>query len=172
MIFKALNTWWRHQMETFSALLAFCAGNSPVPGEFPSQRPVTRSFDVSFDLRLNTRLCKQSRGRWFKTPSCPLWRHRSVTVTGNSSQCHLSICMNHASHRGFSYVIYNVWYYSATTHEHLKVICANHTQYQCHVPLWYRKLESRLLVIFFVVIPDLHIWHMKNLITKKNVFYW
>ena len=31
-------TWWRHQMETFSALLAICAGNSPVPGEFPAQR--------------------------------------------------------------------------------------------------------------------------------------
>ena len=31
-------TWWRHQMETFSALLAICAGNSPVPGEFPTQR--------------------------------------------------------------------------------------------------------------------------------------
>ena len=37
-------------METISALLAFCAGNSPVPGEFPTQRPVTRSFDVYFDL--------------------------------------------------------------------------------------------------------------------------
>ena len=35
-------------METFSALLAICAGNSPVPGEFPTQRPVTRSFDVVF----------------------------------------------------------------------------------------------------------------------------
>ena len=45
--------WRRHQMETFSALLAICAGNSPVPGEFPAQRPVTRSFDVFFDLRLN-----------------------------------------------------------------------------------------------------------------------
>ena len=33
-------------METFSALLAICVGNSPVPGEFPAQRPVTRSFDV------------------------------------------------------------------------------------------------------------------------------
>ena len=40
-------------METFSALLAICAGNSPVPGEFPTQRPVTRSFDVYFDLRPN-----------------------------------------------------------------------------------------------------------------------
>ena len=44
-------TWWRHQREAFSELLALCAGNSPVPGEFPVQRPVTRSFDVFFDLR-------------------------------------------------------------------------------------------------------------------------
>ena len=41
-------SWWRHQMETFSALLVLCEGNSPVTGEFHSQRPVTRSFDVSF----------------------------------------------------------------------------------------------------------------------------
>ena len=65
-------TWWRHQMETFSALLALCAGNSPVPGEFPTQRPVTRSFDVSFDLRLNKRLSQQTLGWWFETPSSPL----------------------------------------------------------------------------------------------------
>ena len=45
-------------METFSALLAICAGNSPVTGEFPAQRPVTRSFDIFFDLRLNKRLSK------------------------------------------------------------------------------------------------------------------
>ena len=72
---RTFYTWWRHQMETFSALLAICAGNSPVPGEFPAQRPVTRSFDVFFDLRLNKRLSKQSWGRWFETLSCPLWRH-------------------------------------------------------------------------------------------------
>ena len=46
-------TRWRHQMELFSASLALCAGNSPVTGEFPSQRPVTRSFDVFFDLHMN-----------------------------------------------------------------------------------------------------------------------
>ena len=68
-------SWWRHQMETFSALLAICARNSPVTGEFPAQRPVTRSFDVFFDLRLNKRLSKQSRGWWLDTPSRPLWRH-------------------------------------------------------------------------------------------------
>ena len=71
------STWWRHQMETFSALLTICAGNSPVPGEFPAQRPVTRSFDVFFDLRLNKRLSKQWWGWWFETLLCPLWRHHN-----------------------------------------------------------------------------------------------
>ena len=46
-------SWWCHQMETFLALLAICAGNSPVSGEFHAQRPVTWSFGVFFDLRLN-----------------------------------------------------------------------------------------------------------------------
>ena len=47
-------------MQTFSALLAFCAGNSPVTGEFPTQTPMTRSLDVFFDMRLNKRLCKKN----------------------------------------------------------------------------------------------------------------
>ena len=76
-----VTTWWRHQMETLSALLAICPGNSPVPGEFPAQRPVTRSFDVFFDLRLNKRLRKQSWGWCFETLSCPLWRRC------NDNQC-------------------------------------------------------------------------------------
>ena len=50
--------WWRHQMETISALLALCDYNSPVTGEFPTQRPVTRSFGVSFDLCLNKLLSR------------------------------------------------------------------------------------------------------------------
>ena len=61
-------------METFSALLAICAGNSPVTSEFPTQKPVTRSFDV-FDLRLNKRLSKQSCDVCFETPSRSFWRH-------------------------------------------------------------------------------------------------
>ena len=48
-------------METFSALLALCAGNSPVIGEFPAQGPVTQSFNVFFDLSLNKRLSKNNR---------------------------------------------------------------------------------------------------------------
>ena len=62
-------------METFSMLLAFCAGNSPVTGEFPAERPVARSFYIFFDLLLNKRLSKQSWGWWFEMPSRPLWRH-------------------------------------------------------------------------------------------------
>ena len=56
------STWWRHQMEAFSALL----------------RPVTRSFDIFFALHLNKRLSKQSRVWWFETPSLSLWSHCSV----------------------------------------------------------------------------------------------
>ena len=55
------------------------------PGEFPTQRPVTRSFDVFFDLRLNKRLSKQPWGWWFETLSRPLWRHRNVCVQNRRS---------------------------------------------------------------------------------------
>ena len=54
-------SWWRHQMETLSALLGLCEDNPPVTDEFPSQRPVTWGFDVFFDLRLNTQLSKHLR---------------------------------------------------------------------------------------------------------------
>ena len=73
--------WWRCRMETFSALLALCDRNSPVTGEFPSQRPVARSFDSFFDLRLNKWLSKQSWGWWFDTPSRSLWRHCNDKLT-------------------------------------------------------------------------------------------
>ena len=77
--------WWRHQMETFSVVLAICAGNPPATGEFPAQRPVTQSFDVFFDLRLNKRLSKQSWGWWFETPSLSLWRHCNALCPWRSS---------------------------------------------------------------------------------------
>ena len=70
-----------------------CAGNSPVTGVFPSQRPVTRSFNVFFDLRLNKRLSKQSWGWWFETPSRPSWRHCNETnlVAGRRIRVHRSL---------------------------------------------------------------------------------
>ena len=72
-----MKTWWRHHIETFSALLALCVGNSPVTDEFPSQRPVTRGFDVSLICALNKRLSKQSGGWWFETWSniTRYWTH-------------------------------------------------------------------------------------------------
>ena len=71
--------WWRHQMESFSALLPFVWGihrsprNSPHKGQW-------RSFDAFFDLRLNIRLSKQSGRRWFETPSRSLWRHYNENI--------------------------------------------------------------------------------------------
>ena len=69
--------WWRYQMETFSMLLALCAGNSPGTGEFPLQRPVTPSFDVSFDMHLNKWFSKSKR-QWFEMPSHSLWHYCNV----------------------------------------------------------------------------------------------
>ena len=84
------SAWWRHQMETSSALLALCAGNSPATGEFPTQRPVSRSFDLYFDLRPNKQLSKQSWGRWFETLSRPLWRHRNGTRSSMLTYWHIN----------------------------------------------------------------------------------
>ena len=78
--------WWRHQMEAFSELLALCAGNSPVAGEFPSQRPVTRSFDVFFDLRLS----KRHRAH-YDVIVMPNASKASLKNTGQYKHMHLSI---------------------------------------------------------------------------------
>ena len=66
---------WRHQMEICFALLAICAGNSPVPGDSPHKDQWRRALMFVFHLRPNKRLSKQWRGWWFETPSSPLWRH-------------------------------------------------------------------------------------------------
>ena len=84
-------SWWRHKMETFSVLLALSAENSPVNGEFPSQSPVTRSFDVFFDLLLNKRLNKQSRRLWFEIPSRSWWRRFNYQY--NNEICHISVAV-------------------------------------------------------------------------------
>ena len=89
-LFRNDLSWWLHQMETFSALLAICVGNSSVTGEFPAQRPVMRIFVVFFDLRQNKRLSKQWWGWWFETPSRPLWRHCNVLNIEHGSR--LLVC--------------------------------------------------------------------------------
>ena len=78
-----LSPWWRHQMETFSALLALCAGNSLVNSLHKGQW--RGAFDVFFvDLRLNTQLSKQSWGWWFEMPLRSLWRHCNDSAVINS----------------------------------------------------------------------------------------
>ena len=64
--------WWRNQMEPFPRYWPLVR----VTGGFPSQRPMTRKFDVCYDVRLNNGLSKQSRCRWFETPWRSWWRHR------------------------------------------------------------------------------------------------
>ena len=76
----AINMMTPSNRKNFGVTDPLC-GNSPVTGEFSTQRPMTRSFDVFFDLRLNKRLSKQSWmskqswGWWFETLSRSLWRH-------------------------------------------------------------------------------------------------
>ena len=85
-------------METFSELLALCEWNPPLSGGFPSQspsqRPVTRSFHAFFNLRLNIRLGKLSRRRWFETPSRSLWRHHKEWSN------HMHRWISQRNHRG------------------------------------------------------------------------
>ena len=69
-------------------------GNSPVTSEFPSQRSVTRSLDVFFDLGLDKRLSKQSGRRWFETPWRSLWHGSNgyFTGTGLTLQIYTTLC--------------------------------------------------------------------------------
>ena len=71
-------SWWRHEIETLSMLLALCEGNPLVFGVFSSQRPVMQSFDVFSDLCLKKWLSKQSRCWRFEMPLCLLWCHCNV----------------------------------------------------------------------------------------------
>ena len=68
-------TRWRHQKEHFPRKWPFVRGVQWSPVDSPHMGPMTRRFDVFFDLRLNKRLSKQWRRRWFETPSPSLWRH-------------------------------------------------------------------------------------------------
>ena len=89
---EVLTTKWEPSLALLSVIMASSNGSIfriPGPlcgeftgnGEFPAQRPVTRSFHVFFDLRLNKWMSKQSRGWWFEMPSHSLWRHCNVSLT-------------------------------------------------------------------------------------------
>ena len=78
--------WWRHQMEMFFVLLTLCEGSPPVTGEFSSQRPLKRSFDAFFDLRMN----KQNRDAGDLRRHCT---HYDVTLMKICSTCFLLVAM-------------------------------------------------------------------------------
>ena len=127
-----LMSWWRHQMETFSALLTLCG----VTVGFPSQRPVTRSFGVFFDVRLNTRLSKRSGGWWLETPLGSLWRHcYGEVASGITLELYLAqegvVCYHHELeitwyHYRLMWSNFFVWNYAYTINM-LHVISMNWT---------------------------------------------
>ena len=123
-------------METFSALLAFCVGNSLVTGEFPAQRPVTRSFDVFFDLRLNKHFSKESSDWWFEMPSHSLWLHcnvKSLTVLSSSRQ--LFLC--------FQQLRSSQWNYLNITTS-MKVLCHMNTK-RNNVSIHIRQKQNSII---------------------------
>ena len=113
-------TRWSHQMETFSAVLALCEGNPPVTGGFPSQRPVTLSFDVFLHLRLNKRLNEQSRRHWFETPSRLLWRHWHRLV--NTEVTLYEVVLEHSLNMCDIHICNHIWFKDTHTNNREKCI--------------------------------------------------
>ena len=130
------------------------------PGEFPSQRPVTRSFDVFFDLRMNKWLSKQSWGWWFETPSWSLWRHCNVEDWANRNKWVLCFCkarydfkrdltrheLNYTSMYMFTFIIcmftlitFLLYWYAAGAND----ICACEAQQLAYI---LPKARSRVMV--------------------------
>ena len=140
-------TWWRHQMETFSALLAICAGNSPVTGEFPTQRPVTRSFDVYFDLRPNERLSKQSWCWWFETLSSPLWRHRT-----EASVIYTPLLTQIGQYQHLTLKLPRQFWITWTGWEIWTKIFKSQIKFQTYVSYFVNSAALSFYLIFFIVI--------------------
>ena len=115
-------------------------GNSPVPGEFPTQRPVTRSFDVFFDLRLNKRLSKQSSGWWFKTLSRPLWRHCNVNF------------LDILRHRQLTF--FESSQYSPGSNRIVATL---------YIVLYWKALQRKLIVLCFCILDLLQTFSIRNI---------
>ena len=151
-------------MKTFSALLVICAGNSLVSSEFPAQRPVTRSFYVVFDLRLNKRLNKQSWGWWFETLSRSLWRHCNEKSLINYMGWRASkwyiwwIPMNTgARHLRISYLqMPRVVWGNLFPHTTNTIMCVKKF---CHIYDSIKKLSSNSCLFITVRLVSHHAWY-------------
>ena len=123
-------------METFSALLVICAGNSSVPGEFPAQRPVARTFDVFFDLRLNRRLNKQ----WW---SCHQHHHCLLSRLLRRYRAHYDVITVHhiESMIASSTMRLSPWSWTLTSLNNLlvpNIVCINVFRGSCVPKVWFK----------------------------------
>ena len=148
-------------METFSTLLAICAGNSPVTSEFPAQRPVTRIFDVFFDLRKNKQLSKQWWGWWFEMPSRPLWRHCNVS-------CRTPLIVSQHCFRHLLGAIRQqaINWPNADTYPHL----SHHIASVCHKELKINKNEISIFIIqgHIILLAFLYLNTCQNIVHKHG----
>ena len=139
-------------------------GNSPVLGEFPTQRPVTRSFDVFFDLHLNKWLSKELWGWWFETPSCPLWRHCSVTLL--ESQPHLpaanELIKLHCSHYLFRI---------KTNAELSPLISSQIADFPFPVPLWSLHCPGLVWMVIISLLFSPILWPEQFVLPERAAFY-
>ena len=126
-------------------------GNSPVTGEFPSQSPLTRSFDVFFDMCLNKRLSKQSRRRWFRT-------HYYVTVTQYPRLCTRQVTMRWRRKYVFMIVL---------SGNEPKYISGKFNFYNTYdLPLKLRDIQVAYLLMFITLLLA-HILKIQHCIPKQ-----
>ena len=130
--------WWRHQMEK---KLPLCEGNPPVTSRFPSQKPVTRSFEVFFDLHLNKRLRKQSRRRWFETPLRPLWRHcNDQDRSANNGR--QATCLITPIHRQRQNPFTSATRFHRTVHSAVNICCAQQRKWAYKFSITHLSLDK------------------------------
>ena len=125
----------------------------------PAQRPVTRSFDVFFDLRLNKRLSKQSWGWWFETPSRSLWRHcNEYHDAQRNCEVHSS-WPNYPLYRGIYQwlvcflskgpmtrkVISMLWYNQGSRKRNL-FLCSDHTKHKNNVIIESKVISAQWIL--------------------------
>ena len=123
------DAWWRHQLETFSELLILCTGNSPVTGDFPAQRPVTRNFDIFFDLHLNKPLSnlRPHRAHYDVTVMARMWR-----LSLFSSFTPYNITFPFGTFINTCMLCNTYWYWCLQLHVEGVIICLHFTHVYFH----------------------------------------
>ena len=154
-------SWWRHQMETFSALLVLCAGNTPVTSEFPSQRPVTWSFVVLFDLHLIKWLNKQSWGLVIRDAIvCTVMYRQILSACFRVTKWH-RYCDNHGNDcpNTNEITLNNMGKSIPWSHKNW---LNKHNQFVC---MFIRRFEKKCRLV------NLMVWSHAHILSKYNTLY-